>query len=263
VPDWPTKALSLRPEICRADTISAVAQLGPVWVLCHEYRRSKRRCATVRELKEGPSGSAYWSPTPATASRDSSPLRSTRRISARRNTTGQMYARAASNVPASTNENDASTTSSTASDKPGAPQLQVNGANPANIATGTDASSTAQSRSHPGTPTKIRDVPRIQFPCIPFSISVSSKAQARSRRQHALTDIEWPIRWREKARPSLQRTGVLHVSREFGSLEIAGNPPEPIHRAERSAYRHRLATGGLCHQWSVGLDLNGEGMRST
>src|SRR5260221_7373965 len=27
--------------------------LGPCWVLCHEYRRSKRRCATVREMKEG------------------------------------------------------------------------------------------------------------------------------------------------------------------------------------------------------------------
>ncbi len=26
--------------------------------VCHEYRRSKRRCATVREMKEGPSGSA-------------------------------------------------------------------------------------------------------------------------------------------------------------------------------------------------------------
>jgi len=30
----------------------------PVGVLCHEYRRSKRRCATVREMKEGPSSSA-------------------------------------------------------------------------------------------------------------------------------------------------------------------------------------------------------------
>jgi len=27
-------------------------------VLCHEYRRSKRRCVTVREMKEGPSRSA-------------------------------------------------------------------------------------------------------------------------------------------------------------------------------------------------------------
>src|SRR5262249_29695361 len=31
---------------------------GPVWVLCHEHHRSKWRCATVREMKEGPSGSA-------------------------------------------------------------------------------------------------------------------------------------------------------------------------------------------------------------
>src|SRR5215208_2699001 len=27
----------------------------PLWVLCHEHRRSKRRCVTVREMKEGPS----------------------------------------------------------------------------------------------------------------------------------------------------------------------------------------------------------------
>jgi hypothetical protein len=31
---------------------------SPFWVVCHEYRRSKRRCATVREMKEGPSRSA-------------------------------------------------------------------------------------------------------------------------------------------------------------------------------------------------------------
>jgi hypothetical protein len=30
----------------------------PFRVLCHEYRRSKRRCVTVREMKVGPSGSA-------------------------------------------------------------------------------------------------------------------------------------------------------------------------------------------------------------
>ena len=29
-----------------------------LWALCHEYRWSKRRCATVREMKEGPSRSA-------------------------------------------------------------------------------------------------------------------------------------------------------------------------------------------------------------
>ena len=31
---------------------------GPLWVVCHERSRSKRRRATVREMKEGPSGSA-------------------------------------------------------------------------------------------------------------------------------------------------------------------------------------------------------------
>jgi hypothetical protein len=31
---------------------------SPVGVLCHEYRRSTRRCVTVREMKEGPSRSA-------------------------------------------------------------------------------------------------------------------------------------------------------------------------------------------------------------
>ena len=37
----------------------------PLRVLCHEYRRSKRRCATVREMKEGPSGSAIRSLIPS------------------------------------------------------------------------------------------------------------------------------------------------------------------------------------------------------
>ncbi len=34
---------------------------SPLVAVCHEYRRSKRRCATVREMKEGPSGSAIRS----------------------------------------------------------------------------------------------------------------------------------------------------------------------------------------------------------
>ena len=34
-------------------------------VLCHEYRRSKRRCAAVLEMKEGPSGSAIRSLIPS------------------------------------------------------------------------------------------------------------------------------------------------------------------------------------------------------
>ena len=38
------------------------------WALCHEYRRSKRRCATVLEMKEGPSGSAIRGRSQVTAS---------------------------------------------------------------------------------------------------------------------------------------------------------------------------------------------------
>src|SRR6266576_1919669 len=34
-------------------------------VLCHEHHRSKRRCGTVREMKEGPSGSAIRSLIPS------------------------------------------------------------------------------------------------------------------------------------------------------------------------------------------------------
>jgi uncharacterized protein (TIGR00369 family) len=33
-------------------------ETGPIRALCHEHRRSTRRCATVREMKEGPSRSA-------------------------------------------------------------------------------------------------------------------------------------------------------------------------------------------------------------
>ena len=36
-----------------------------MWVLCHEYRRSKRRFATVQEMKVGPSGSAIRSLIPS------------------------------------------------------------------------------------------------------------------------------------------------------------------------------------------------------
>src|SRR6516225_490418 len=37
----------------------------PRWALCHEHHRSKRRCGTVREMKEGPSGSAIRSLIPS------------------------------------------------------------------------------------------------------------------------------------------------------------------------------------------------------
>src|SRR5207302_11265457 len=41
------------------------------WVVCHEDRRSKRRCATVREMKEGPSRPAvrFWPQTAASCCR--------------------------------------------------------------------------------------------------------------------------------------------------------------------------------------------------
>ena len=39
--------------------------MSRLWVLCHEHRRSTRRCATVLEMKEGPSGSAIRSLIPS------------------------------------------------------------------------------------------------------------------------------------------------------------------------------------------------------
>jgi hypothetical protein len=39
--------------------------MSPEVALCHEYRRSTRRYATVREMKEGPSGSAIRSLIPS------------------------------------------------------------------------------------------------------------------------------------------------------------------------------------------------------
>jgi len=36
----------------------AIVRKGLETGLCHEQRRSKRRCVTVREMKEGPSSSA-------------------------------------------------------------------------------------------------------------------------------------------------------------------------------------------------------------
>ena len=39
--------------------------IGAVGALCHEHRRSTRRCATVLEMKEGPSGSAIRSLIPS------------------------------------------------------------------------------------------------------------------------------------------------------------------------------------------------------
>ena len=41
----------------RASRLLPQAIANVAWVLCHEYRRSTRRYATVQEMKEGPSGS--------------------------------------------------------------------------------------------------------------------------------------------------------------------------------------------------------------
>ena len=43
-----------------------------IGALCHEHRRSTRRCATVLEMKEGPSGSAIRSLIPSHRERLSS-----------------------------------------------------------------------------------------------------------------------------------------------------------------------------------------------
>ena len=45
--------------------IGGEARACPLRVLCHEHHRSKRRCGTVREMKEGPSGSAIRSLIPS------------------------------------------------------------------------------------------------------------------------------------------------------------------------------------------------------
>ena len=45
-----------------------VQQPIPIWVVCHEHRRESRCCATAREMKEGPSGSAIRCRSQATAS---------------------------------------------------------------------------------------------------------------------------------------------------------------------------------------------------
>src|SRR5436190_4434771 len=81
--------------------------------------------------------------------------------------------------------------------------------------------------------------------------------------QCALTNLEW-LGDRLASKGSTQRCssrGVLHVSRRFGGLEIAGNPSERFHRAEHSSVRYRIAAGGLCHPGPVGLDRDCEGMR--
>src|ERR1035437_8960104 len=52
--------------------IAAVHSQCRCWVVCHEHRRSKRRCATVREMKEGPSRPEvrFWSQATASCCRE-------------------------------------------------------------------------------------------------------------------------------------------------------------------------------------------------
>src|SRR6185312_6086454 len=57
----PTSAKTQRPQGILVACLSRV--------VCHEHRPSTRRCATVREMKEGPSGSAIRCRSQAAASR--------------------------------------------------------------------------------------------------------------------------------------------------------------------------------------------------
>src|SRR5262245_47560589 len=65
LPQYPNGPLRLRDLLQHVSGLTDYLELPSVpksnksyWVLCHEYRRSKRRCATVREMKGGPSRSA-------------------------------------------------------------------------------------------------------------------------------------------------------------------------------------------------------------
>jgi hypothetical protein len=53
-----------RQSILREQTESLQRRERRMCALCHEYRRSKRRCVTVPEMKEGPSDSAIRSLIP-------------------------------------------------------------------------------------------------------------------------------------------------------------------------------------------------------
>ena len=52
---------ALHPTLC----VNSSAHDRSKSALCHEHRRSTRRCATVLEMKEGPSGSAIRSLIPS------------------------------------------------------------------------------------------------------------------------------------------------------------------------------------------------------
>ena len=58
----------LAPRLAADRPTAAGRTQRPFRVVCHEHRREHRRCATVREMKEGPSGSAIRCRSQATAS---------------------------------------------------------------------------------------------------------------------------------------------------------------------------------------------------
>ncbi len=57
----PARHMGYKPGVGDYETPPVEHHELPLMAVCHEYRRSKRRCATVREMKEGPSGSAIRS----------------------------------------------------------------------------------------------------------------------------------------------------------------------------------------------------------
>ena len=67
----PVKDIAVMRGIAEVTVMAGMMRFQPVGInnghdlpemaVCHEYRRSKRRYATVREMKEGPSGSAIRS----------------------------------------------------------------------------------------------------------------------------------------------------------------------------------------------------------
>src|ERR1700694_6042767 len=69
---WDIKALIVEQVSFSSNVdLQSLAAKCLLWVVCHEDRRSKRRCATVREMKEGPSRPAvrFWPQTAASCCR--------------------------------------------------------------------------------------------------------------------------------------------------------------------------------------------------
>jgi hypothetical protein len=62
---WPTPEPCRAPSGCALTSFGTARQHGSDWVLCHEHGGSTRRCATVLEMEEGPSGSVIRSPIPS------------------------------------------------------------------------------------------------------------------------------------------------------------------------------------------------------